>query len=63
MARTPVISSFSLDTDNPDTTGQEVLNFVGSLTGLTQSGPQIDRATVGYLPSAALALPNPPSIP
>ena len=63
MARTPVISSFSLDTDNPDTTGQEVLSFVGSLTGLTQSGPQIDGAAVGYLPRAASALPNPPSIP
>ena len=40
-----------------------MLNFVGSLTGLTQSGPQIDRAAVGYLPRAASALPNPPSIP
>ena len=63
MARAPVISSFSLDTGTPDTTGQEVLSFVGSLTGLTQSGPQIVAATVGYLPSAASALPNPPSIP
>ena len=34
-----------------------------SLTGLTQSGPQIVATTVGYLPSAASALPNPPSIP
>jgi hypothetical protein len=38
MAQAPVISSFSPDTGNPDTTDQEVLSFVGTAP---------DNSTVG----------------